>query len=134
MVSRTFVLLFVGTCVALGGAAGFVVAADYDHHYHYSESLTESPPGAYSVPYDELSPENRRTVDRAVEGYRFTFEEESQVPPQIVRKDGEYLRFVYTRTFDWTDPRTFGPAGLAVTGLAMAVHAVRLDIRSAPTV
>ena len=79
--------------------------------------------------YDSLDPEERELVDRAMAGETPRLESRSDLPPDVIERDGEYLVFRGYSHYDWANPRTFGPTAIGLLGLGMVVLAVRGDVR-----
>jgi hypothetical protein len=126
-----FVLLFLGACVMLAGAAGWLALADEDYQYRYVGTEDRQPKHAGNLGhYDSLSPEERSIVDRAMAGETPRVENRENLPPEVIRRGDEYLVFSGYAHYDWVNPRTFGPTGVGLLGLAMVVLAVRADVRA----
>lgn len=125
-----FVLLFLGVCVMFAGVAGWLALADKDYQYRYVGTEDRQPRHAGTLGYyDSLSEEERAVVDRAMGGETPRLESRSNLPPEVIERDGEYLVFRAYSHFDWANPRTFGPTGVGLLGLGMVVLAVRGDVR-----
>ena len=128
---KQFVLLFLGLSVMLAGVAGWLAFADRDYGYRFVE--TEDRYSQYDGTlgyYDSLTPEERAVVDRAMAGETPRLESRTNLPPEVINRDGEYLVFSGYAYYDWTNPRTVGPTLIGLLGLAMVVLAVRSDMRS----
>jgi hypothetical protein len=126
-----FVLLFLGVSVMLAGVAGWLVLADKDYQYRFVRSEERFPQHEGNLGYyDSLSPEERAVVDRAMAGEAPRLETRANLPPEVIRRDDEYLVFRGYSYYDWTNPRTFGPTGVGLLGLGMVVLAVRNDVRN----
>ena len=127
---KHFVLLFLGASVMLGGAAGWLALADKDYQYRYVGTEDRQPQHAGDLGYyDSLSEEERTVVERAMGGETPRLESRTNLPPEVIKRDGEYLVFRAYSHFDWANPRTFGPTGMGLVGLGMVVLAVRSDVR-----
>lgn len=126
-------LMMVGVALAMAGVALFIPMADYDYKFAI-KTVEDSPPNRVVDvrPYDGLSGEEQEVFDRAREGETVRFEDRNPMP-QVVRYEGRYYVAEAPRYIDWTDPRTLGPTGLFLAGGVVAVHAVRLDVRTAAT-
>ena len=127
---KQFVLLFFGASIMLAGVAGWFALADQDYQYRFVRSEDRQPRHAGSLGYyDSLDPEERELVDRAMAGETPRLESRSDLPPDVIERDGEYLVFRGYSHYDWVDPRTFGPTVIGLLGLGMVVLAVRSDVR-----
>jgi hypothetical protein len=127
---KHFVLLFLGASVMLAGVAGWLALADKDYQYRYVGTEDRQPQHAGNLGYyDSLSEEERAVVDRAMDGETPRLESRENLPPEVIKRDGEYLVFSGYSHYDWVNPRTFGPTGIGLVGLGMVVLAIRGDIR-----
>lgn len=126
-----FVGVFLGMCVVMAGVGGFLALHDEDWKYSYDRAEDRYPRNEGSVEYyEQLSPEKQQTVDRAMDGERFTFETEKGVPPAIVKKNGTYHVFNRHTAFDFLHPTTGGSVLVSLTGGAMVVLSARADVRN----
>lgn len=128
---RHFALLFLGASVMLAGVAGWFALADRDYQYRYVGTEDRFPQHEGDLGYyDSLPPEEREIVDRAMAGQTPRLESRTNLPPDVIERDGEYHVFRGYSHFDWLNPRTFGPTGVGLLGLGMVVLAVRSDVRN----
>jgi hypothetical protein len=126
-----FALLFLGASVMLAGVTGWLALADQDYQYRYVGTEDRQPQHAGKLGYyDSLSEEERAVVDRAMAGETPRLESRTNLPAEVIKRDGEYLVFRAYSHFDWANPRTFGPTGVGLVGLGMVVLAVRSDVRT----
>jgi len=126
-----FVLLLLGVSVMFAGAGGWFALADRDYQYRYVGTEDRFPQHEGNLGYyDSLSPEERTVVDRAMNGETPRLESRSNLPAEVIKRDGEYLVFRGYAYYDWVNPRTFGPTGVGLLGLGMVVLAVRGDIEN----
>lgn len=126
---KNTVLLVAGIIVALSGILLFVAVADYDYRYAIDTTLDRPPQGVTDIlPYDGLSNQQKEIFAKAVSGETLHFEEETM--PLVVERDGTYYVSKAPRYFDWTNPRTFGPVLIFVSGVFVVVQAIRRDISS----
>lgn len=126
-----FVLLFLGASVTLAGVAGWFAIADEDYQYRFVGTEERQPRYEGTLGYyDSLDPGERQIVDRAMSGATPRVENREDLPPDVIKRDGQYLVFRGYSHFDWTDPRTFGPTGVGLLGLGMVVLAIRADVRA----
>ena len=125
-----FVGVFLGMCLVLAGIGGFLALHDEDWRYSYDRAEDRYPRNEGTVEYyEQLSPEKQQTVDRAMDGERFTFETEDPVPPAIVKKNGTYYVFNRHTVFDFLHPQTGGSVLVSLAGGVVVVGSVRADIR-----
>ena len=128
---KQFALLFLGASVMLAGVAGWLALADKDYQYRFVRSEERFPQHEGELGYyDSLGPEERAVVDRAMAGETPRLESRANLPPNVINRDGEYLVFRGYSHYDWTNPRTFGSAGVGLLGLGMLLLAVRSDVRT----
>lgn len=129
--TKHFALFMLGACVMLAGAAAFFGLHDQDWNYTFDRAEEEFPHNEGNVVfYDTLPPEERETVDRAIDGERVTFEDGGRVPPTVVKKNGTYYVFNRFTTMDFNNPGTTVPILVGLTGTAVVVDAARRDVRS----
>ena len=84
--------------------------------------------------YDSLSEEHREDFRRALAGEVIGYESREASPDrEVIERDGEFYVFTLRAHFDWTNPQTFGPALLALGGLAVVVLAARRDVHHRST-
>ncbi|MFC4357639.1 hypothetical protein ACFO0N_06710 [Halobium salinum] len=128
---KTFALLTLGILVGMAGVASWIAVADDDYKFDIKNERDEPPMQVTSIePYASLSPEQQQVFDRAKAGETVRFETRAEYQmPRVVEQESTYYVSAAPRYFDWTDPRTFGPVLVALGGLALCIHAVRLDIR-----
>lgn len=125
-----FVGLFLGMCVFFAGVGVWFVTADQDWTYYFEEESDTAPrhfDGEFAT-YGELTPREREIVDRAIDGERFGFEDEAQVPPEMVGRNGTYYLFYSAMHYDWLNPMTFVPTLTAIGGAAIMAEAARRDV------
>lgn len=134
LVSRStlyFAGVFVGLCVAMAGVGGFLALHDEDWRYAHDRTEELAPQNEGPIDYyDRLPPEQQATVDRAIEGERFTFETREGVPPAIVKKNDTYHVFNKHTVFDFTHPGTGLPVFVSFVGGALVVLSARADVRN----
>lgn len=111
---KQFVALFLLGSVALASVALFVVTVDYDYHYEYYREVDEFPRDVERIEYTSLSDEERRIVDEAMETGGVVMQDGSTVPDEGIERDGHKYLFSAYKSFDWTDPGTFGPTVLGL--------------------
>jgi hypothetical protein len=132
---KNFLLAYIAVFLILGGAAGFLGFHDKDTHYDF-RTARDSPPERMRVTtYEVLSEREREIVDAAIAGDRLVnvFEEKEMAPgggTPVVRKDGTYYVFNVYATFDWLDYHTYVPFFVFLSGVGMAVMAIKRDISS----
>jgi hypothetical protein len=125
---KTFALLSIGIVVAMAGTASWLAVADDDFKFAIKTTDDQPPRKLVSIePYDSLSDRQQRIFDRAKAGETVRFEARFPMP-RVVEQNGTYYVSKAPRYYDWTDPRTFGPALLFLIGGGIAVQAVRMDI------
>jgi hypothetical protein len=125
---KTFALLTLGIVVAMAGAAGWLAIADDDFKFAIKDEADRPPRQLVSIePYDSLSDRQQRIFDRAKAGETVRFEDRFPMP-RVVEQEGTYYVSQAPRYYDWTSPRTFGPALVFLIGGGMAIQAVRRDI------
>ncbi|MFC6733629.1 MULTISPECIES: hypothetical protein [unclassified Haladaptatus] len=123
-----FALLFVGACVALAGVGMFFPFADMNYNVDLID-VSESPPAHKSTAYyEEMDAEEKEIFEKVKDGGVVT-KKESFGYPEVVKYQGQYYHIRYFSTFDWLNPSTFGPALIALVGSAMAIMAIRRDMR-----
>lgn len=124
-----FAALLLGVCVLLAGVGGWLAFADRDYQYAYQRSSDTYPQHAGHLGYYEsLSPEQQQIVDRALAGEAPRTEEGTQMPPEVVKKDGTYHVFRRYSYFDWTNLRTGGTALVGLVGFALMAGAMYRDV------
>lgn len=126
-----FVAVLLGACLLFAGAGGFFALHDQDWKYSYDRAEDSSPDNEGSVEYyAELSPEERKRVDRAIAGETLRFETEQPVPPAVVRKDETYHVFDRFTVFDFTARGTYSTLAALIAGIALMTEGARRDVRS----
>ena len=124
-----FVLLFLGICILLGSVAIWFGVADFDYQFSFSEdhqaddlSFQEQ---SRADPYNQLDANTRKTVDQALNGKEFTFENDEKQLPKYVSQGDTYHEFNSKRAADWANPVTFGPILLGVLGFWLVMEAIQ---------
>lgn len=129
--TKHFALFLVGACVMLAGAGAFFGLHDQDWNYAFDRAEEEYPRNEGDLGYyEDLPPEQREIVDRAIDGERVTFEDDGSIPPGVVRKDDTYYVFDTFTTMDFGHPGTTGPILVGLAGTAVVVDAARRDVRN----
>lgn len=133
LISRStlhFLGVFVGMCVVMAGVGGFLALHDEDWQYSYDRAEDQYPRNEGNTNfYDQLPPEQRTTVDRAMAGETITFETEEGVPPAVVKRNGTYHVFNRHTVFDFLDPGTGLSALVALSGGGLVVLSARADVK-----
>lgn len=125
-----FLGVFIGLCVVMAGVGGFFALHDQDWRYSYDHSEDDwEGQQTGTAYYDQLAPEQRRIVDRAMAGETFTFETAEPVPPATIKQNGTYHVFNRHTVFDFLHPGTGGPILVSLAGLGLVVVSARADIR-----
>ena len=122
-----FALMLLGVCVLLGSAPVWLTTADFDYHYSY-ERTVENPTfrqETQTSPYRQLTSEEKRVVDAAIDGKTFSFEDDSTTFPPYVSRGGTTYQFDARRAIDWTNPGSFVPILVGVVGLWLTIEAVQ---------
>ncbi|WP_255149765.1 hypothetical protein [Halorarius halobius] len=128
--SLYFAMVFVGACVMFAGAGGFLALHDQDWKYSYDCAEDAFPQNEGNVVYyDTLSPEERQSVDSALDGETLYFETEEPVPPTVVKKNGTFHVFDRFTVFDYYSEGTYGPIAVALVGMTLIVDGARRDVR-----
>lgn len=136
-----FLMVFIGLFIFFAGGALWFGFADHDHHYEYNGAYDHQPEewdqnnaidprtNVYEdwVEYDELTPRDERIFQQARDGKEFVFQSFEDVPPTLVTRDGTYYLFDYYQTFDWSDPRTSGPALTVLLGFMIVFEGIRRE-------
>ncbi|GAA0244760.1 hypothetical protein ACFFQF_04185 [Haladaptatus pallidirubidus] len=128
--NKQFALFFTGLILMVAGVFCFFVFADYDYRYESIGQSKESPDGRPWQNFAELSPNDRKTVQGAMEGKEYTFESKEQLPPEAVKKDETYYYFDHTQTPDWSDAQTPGTLLVSLLGLLTVFQSIRLELGS----
>jgi hypothetical protein len=125
-----FVTFFLGICVALAGAGGWLALHDMDYTYSYDHASDTYPQYAdgKTAYYEELSQSQRAQVDDAIAGERFRFEEKGDAPPTVVKKGDTYHIFHLAGSFDWLDRGTYAPTLVGLAGVGLVVWTARRDM------
>ncbi len=122
-----FLLFFVGLCLLTAGGGGYVVTFDQDHRVTAVQTKTTAD---NAVDYDDLSPEEQRTVDRTLDDVHYVAEEREATPPGVVSVDGRAYGFKSTPVTDFDEPGHplhYPFLALAVLGALMTLEAFRRD-------
>lgn len=123
-----FAVFFVGVCILMGGVVFWIGVTDYDQHYYYETTHDEFPSNKGELGYyDQLTAEQQRIVDGALNGETYTFSEENQTPPPLVRKGDSYHEFASFRTFDWTDPLMVAATLTIAAGFLVTLEGIRRE-------
>lgn len=133
--SLYFAVFVVGITALLLGAGTWFATADRDYTWRYERVEDEFPRYAGEMGfYDSLSEEHREDFRRALAGEVIGYESREASPDrEVIERDGEFYVFTLRAHFDWTNPQTFGPALLALGGLAVVVLAARRDVHHRST-
>lgn len=124
-----FALLFLGICILLGSVAIWFGVADFDYQYSFDEdhqanelSFQEK---TQADRYDQLTPDTRKTVDQALNGKEFSFENDEKQLPKYVSQGDTYHEFNSKRAADWTNPATFSPILTGILGFWLMLEAIQ---------
>jgi hypothetical protein len=128
---KPYVALVLFGTLALSGVALFVGTVDYDYHYSYEGEVEEFPRDVVAVEYDTLSAEQQRVVDEAVETGGVDKQDGSAIPVEGIQRGGTKYLFSASRSFDWSDPGTFGPTLVGLIGCVGVLAAIRADMKNA---
>lgn len=126
---RNFVIFFVGVLVVMAGMVAWFNARDYDQHYYFETTYEEQPPHYQgdSAYYESLPAHQKEIVDGAIDGKSYQFGGDVTVPPPLIRKGGTYYKFVYYRTFDWTDPMMVLSTLIVLLGGLVTLDGIRRE-------
>ncbi|KAB1194513.1 hypothetical protein GJR96_14110 [Haloferax sp. MBLA0076] len=127
---KHFVAFFVFGSLVLVGVALFVVHVDYDYHYTYEREVDEFPRDTLTMEYAALQPDERRVVDEAFETGGVVMQDGSTIPDEGIKKDGHKYLFSAYKSFDWTDPGTFGPTFVGLVGGFGVLATIRADMKN----
>lgn len=122
-----FGLMLLGICVLLGSAPLWLATADFDYNYAF-ERTVEDPTfrqDTQTSPYRQLTSEEKRTVDAAIDGRSFSFEDDSKDLPKYVSRGGTTYQFTARRAVDWAYPGSFGPILCGIVGLWLTAESIQ---------
>lgn len=122
-----FVLMLLGVCVVLGSVPLWLGAADFDYHYSFERTVED--PGfrqeMQTSPYRQLSLDEKRIVDAAINGNTFNFEDDTKDLPKYVSRGETYYKFSARRVVDWTYPGSFAPILVGIVGLWVTIETIQ---------
>ena len=125
MDNRVFLLFFVGLCLLTAGGGGYAVTFDQDHRVTAVQAKTSAD---NAIDYEDLSPDEQRTVDRTLDSVHYVAEEREETPPGVVAVEGRAYGFKSTPVTDFDEPGHplhYPFLGMAILGGLLIVEAVR---------
>ena len=130
--SLRFTILLVGVALVLASGPLWVGIADRDYRFSATGERENLPPAVEqaAIPYGQLSPENQRTVDAALAGESFRFEDGTKQLPRYVSRGNTYYEFDSRQVIDWTSPASFGPIPLGIFGVWFVIEVIQHERKS----